>query len=527
MPTSHRASGLGRFPGRLWLLAGVLVTAAGCGAAGLSQGAAGGDTGRVGEAFRYPLKPGNHVLTVSALGALVASKDYDVIVAGGLGRSTIEYIAEEGSAVTSGTLILKLATERIERQVRNAQVELTRAQAELKKQEQQQKVTLAEAEDALRQKQVQLENARKQLELLEKGSDAEELERAQLKIRSFEKEVSERVRRLAVQDELRAKGFASQLQYEEAKDALERSRLQLGKERNLLAKLQEGAREAERERLRLSMRKFASEATLARRALDEKSAVAKLELQKTALDVDHRKAALAERERTISQCKITAPIPGTVVHQENIFMGGQRFAVGSTVWGGMRVIKLVQLGTLQANVAVSEQQIDRVKPKAPVELSVRAAPERKWPARVTRISGVAHLREADDPRGPKDFDVVLDLEEKADELLPNLQVSASIETQRLNGVFKVPRDAALPSTGSEASGLPSTSEVVVLVGSGERAAERRTVKLAASDEDFFYVRDGLAAGEWLSLLTGDTGAWTAARKPASKGDARSGPGGTP
>ncbi len=524
MPTRRRASGLGRFPGQLWLLTGVLMTAAGCGIAGLSGGAPAGETARVGEAFRYPLKRGNHVLTVGAQGALVASKDFDVIVAGGLGRSTIEFIAEEGSAVTSGALLLKLATERIERQVRNAQAELSRAQAELKKQEQQKKVTLAEAEDALRQKQVQLENARKQLELLEKGSDAEELERARLKIRSCEKELSERVRRLAVQDELRAKGFASQLQYEEAKDALERSRLQLGKERNLLAKLEEGAREAERERLRLAMRKYGSEAALARRALDEKAAVAKLELQKTALDVDHRKAALAERQRTIGQCKITAPIPGTVVHQENIFMGGQRFAVGSAVWGGMRVIKLVQLGQLQANVTVSEQQIDRIKPKAPVALSVRAAPDRKWTARVARISGVAHLREADDARGPKDFDVVLDLEGKADELLPNLQVTGSIETQRLNGVFRVPRDTTLPAGGSEASSLPSTSEVVVLVGSGDGAAERRTVKLAGADEDFVYVRDGLADGEWLSLLTGDAGLPRPARKSPS-GGGRPGPGG--
>ncbi len=435
----------------------------------------------------FTVSAGDHPFIVRARGLVAAEVEMDLIVPSGLGSPIIETLAEQGTVVKKDDVVVGLSIFDVEKEVRKAQIELARKKAELSRREREDGIKIAEYEDKLRQKQHNLDASRAALALLEAGPDPLEAKRLELKVRAIEIELGDLERKDGTQQALARKGFASSLEADEARGALLRKRLELQKERNLLARERMGARSEDIEKQRLSAASLERQVELARRDLKEQAGILALEREKIALEIQAKEAKVAEKNHAKSQSLLKAPIDGTVIHRQNFF-GREPYQVGSQVWEGASIAQVVRMERPRATVKVSERAIDRVKEDMTAILMLPAEPGRKYTGKVLQVSGVPKPRERGDPAGAKDFEVTLVFEGKASHLKPNLPVIADIETGRLTAVFRVPKETV------DEHEKTRDLKVRKLTASG---VEVVAVKAADEDHNWFYLQSGVAAGDRL------------------------------
>lgn len=187
--------------------------------------------------------------------------------------------------------------------------------------------------------------------------------------------------------------------------------------------------------------------------------------------VEERRLAMEAARRELEATKLVAPFDGVVVSVEA--------KAGESVGASQAVVRLVDLSSLQVEVAVDEVDLPHVRPGQPALVSVKGYPNLVIRGAVERLTPAA--------RSQGDlvlFDVVVRLQEAREELLPGMTATARIEVERADGVLAVPEEAVV-----EAGGRALVSRVV------DGSVELTPVELGVSDGRFVEVRAGLSEGD--------------------------------
>jgi len=98
---------------------------------------------------------------------------------------------------------------------------------------------------------------------------------------------------------------------------------------------------------------------------------------------DQAEAAAAQLRKKVADCRITAPLQGTVI---NKFV-----ELGELVWPGASVVRIADLTDLKINVYVSETTIPRVQLGQKAVVAVDAFDDRTFDGEVVYISPVAEF----------------------------------------------------------------------------------------------------------------------------------------
>jgi hypothetical protein len=136
--------------------------------------------------------------------------------------------------------------------------------------------------------------------------------------------------------------------------------------------------------------------------------------------------------------------------------------VGDTVWPGLTVAKLPELGSLVVKAQLSDVDDGRVVAGMEATCVVDAWPERPLVGRVLSVSPVA--REAEHQSTRRFFSVVLELDDVGPELRPGLSVKADVLVARHEGELVVPRAGLDTSTEPSRAWLASGEAVEVTLG---------------------------------------------------------------
>jgi RND family efflux transporter MFP subunit len=217
-----------------------------------------------------------------------------------------------------------------------------------------------------------------------------------------------------------------------------------------------------------------------------------LDALRAQLATQHRNVEVAERGvnvagRNLDDTVIHAPFsgvvtvkaaqPGEIVSPISAGGGFTRTGIGT----------IVDMESLEVQVDVNENFINRVQPKQTVTARLNAYPDWQIPAHV-----IAVIPTADRSKGT--VLVRIGLDQKDARILPEMGVRVSFLAESRNDGAQPVSGVSVPVAAVQGSG--STGVVFVVRDS---TLERRAVRLGASNSDHVTVASGLAAGEQVAV----------------------------
>ena len=158
------------------------------------------------------------------------------------------------------------------------------------------------------------------------------------------------------------------------------------------------------------------------------------------------------------------------------------------------IATIVDMDTLEVEVDVSENYIDRVRPDGPATIVLDAYSDLEIPAAV-----IAVIPTADRSKGTMKVRVAI--KKKDPRILPEMGARVSFAIAA-DAARPAPRGVAVSREAVKDNGRTGT----VLVVRGDQTLEKREVALGARSQSAIVLMSGVAAGE--RLVTGDTSALT-------------------
>jgi membrane fusion protein (multidrug efflux system) len=185
--------------------------------------------------------------------------------------------------------------------------------------------------------------------------------------------------------------------------------------------------------------------------------------------VQELQAQIEQGELEISRTEITAPFGGYITERQ--------VELGQTVRNQDRLFRLAAFSPLYADVHLSEQETDLVRPgqAAAVMLGVEARDQAQ--GRVARISPIV-----DDSTGT--VKVTIELQPGSREFRPGAFVRVDIQTDTRENTVLIPKRAIVEEDG----------ESYIFMAEGE-TAHRRKVGLGYQNDNEVEIREGVKAGE--------------------------------
>lgn len=259
---------------------------------------------------------------------------------------------------------------------------------------------------------------------------------------------------------------------------------QLDAARAQLAEVRVQLEEAERQLLRT--RELAEKKLLSQQALDtaqanRDAAVARLASTQSSVVVAER--SLAVQQRLLEDTVVRAPFAGVITVKNA--QPGEMISPLSAGGAGTRtgIGTLVDMESLEVEVDVNENFINRVQPGQPVSAKLNAYPEWAIPAEV-----VAVIPAAD--RSKATVKVRVGFKEKDPRILPDMGVRVSFLTETKTASADAPRGVLIAKDALHAGA------VFIL---RDDTLERRAVKVEGTVGDELRVVAGLSGGEVLAI----------------------------
>lgn len=229
------------------------------------------------------------------------------------------------------------------------------------------------------------------------------------------------------------------------------------------------------ERARLALAQSASiarrldhEAERASQLLDKRMIAADV-AERARYDRDAQRAAVDLAALSLSKREIRAPYAGVITRRH--IKQGQWLAPNGLAF------EIADFGDLVAELPVPEKELAGLVAGQPVTIHADAFPEGAFIGSVERIGAVVDAKSGT-------ANVRIDVEEADTPLRPGQFVRIAIERERIADALLIPKAAVLMDAGQ--------TEVFVV---REDRARRQPVRLAAEQEGWVQVLDGLAEGD--------------------------------
>jgi RND family efflux transporter MFP subunit len=230
---------------------------------------------------------------------------------------------------------------------------------------------------------------------------------------------------------------------------------------------------------------FVSQATVDNSQTTMDALTAQLATQRTNIEVAQRNVDVAQRnlDDTVVRAPFSGVVtvkaaqPGEIVSPISAGGGFTRTGIGT----------IVDMDSLEIQVDVNENFINRVEPRQKVSAKLNAYPEWQIPGHV-----IAVIPTADRSKGTVTVRIALD--QKDPRILPEMGVRVSFLAEASADTRAPVPAVSLPADAVEANGSIGVVFVV-----HDSSIERRAVKLGASSAERVTVLSGLSAGERVAV----------------------------
>jgi len=183
-----------------------------------------------------------------------------------------------------------------------------------------------------------------------------------------------------------------------------------------------------------------SEFTTAQTAYD----VAKSTYESSLHEIERAQAGSSQARDQLSKTTIYSPIDGTVTILNSKL--GER-VVATNQFAGTEVMRVADLGHMEARVDVNENDVVNVKVGDKTNVKIDAYGERRFHGTVHQIANTGKMTGAGTQEEVTNFEVKIGIDDHDVTLKPGLSCTADIETNRVKDVVAVPMQSVTIRTG--------------------------------------------------------------------------------
>jgi HlyD family secretion protein len=418
-------------------------------------------------------------------------------------RAKIVSLLGDGAWVKPGDAVVSFDRTPFEEEREKALGELRDAEAAAARAEQERKLQVAKAEQALESARHARKVAALNLESYEKGNGALSVREAEVRAADTGSELDRARRDLADVEEMFRKGFVSEAELARQRgkvaDVERQSRLQSDK----LKAAREVIFPRDLERAKSELAETNDEVARSEAVVYHSQEFYRAAAEAAARKVESTRAALARAEDELAKTTLSSTIEGFLVLQDIPLDSGRRKPqVGDSVWSGQPIATIPDLSQMVVSTRVRETDLHRIKEGLDARLDLEAYPDLVMNGRIDFIGSLAEAT----PDSPwKFFSVRLLVDRTDPRLRPGMSVRVSFLLDVAHAVVIAPADAVFPCTGRPCCYVRRGGEVW-----------EQPVTLGLANETHVEVKDGVEAGDELLLAVPPVGV---RRRPAPRAGA--------
>jgi HlyD family secretion protein len=249
------------------------------------------------------------------------------------------------------------------------------------------------------------------------------------------------------------------------------------------------------------------------KAAETKAEISQASYESALHQIDVARSNLAQNKDLLNKCIIYSPMDGTV-SVLNSEIGERVVATGD--FAGTEVMRVANLGSMEARVDVNENDVVNVKAGNRARVKVDAYPDMILNGKVKRIASTANVKNEGTQQEVTNFEVRIQIIDPKVELRPGMSASVDIETQTVRDVVTVPlqsvtvrdrSDGRTPQelkeererqTGASSTELEKQTvkqlQRVVFRKQGNRV-ELAPVQTGIADNNFIEIKSGVRPGD--------------------------------
>ncbi len=417
---------------------------------------------------------GNISATVSATGAVLPEREVSLAFSASGAIAAVN--AEVGQQVAGGHVLAALDTADLELAVRQAEVGVAQAQAQLRQlQEKPNPVDVAAAQAALDSAQGSLRSTQAAYQQTVKGPDRDTLAAAQAQVDQAKVQLGQAQQAYdKVKDRADVGMMPQSVQLQNATIALETAEAQFRAAQKSVTSAQVSAALAQVAGAEAQVAQAqAGLDKLLRGPSAEQVAIAQA-------GVDQAQLALEQAKRRLANAQLVAPWPG-VVTTVAIVQGGSASL-------GQPAVRLADTTKFHLDVQVDEVDIAVIQSGQTVQVEIDALPDVRLTGKVSRISPASTVSQT----GGVSYSVRLDIDPTDAPLLAGMSTTATIIARTRENVLLVPNRVVQLER--------ETGRTFVERVAGEKL-ERVEVQLGLRDDQTSEVREGVAEGDVLAIIS--------------------------
>ena len=410
------------------------------------------------------------------------------------GRSTIIYLIDEGTAVKKGDLLVELASDQIDEQIRDVEIKAATAEAAYQAAVKEHEILKDENTSKISKARLALRLAEQALEKYEKGEKLVAEQDAKLaleKSRSVSTRSSE-----DYQDsrDLFQQGFITKIELENDRFAeyaagIEVEKAKLAKEvldaytvpmstEEKKSNVEEAGKELDRERK-------AAQASEAKSEAGVKARESELSLVRDKL------AKLQDQKK---KAKITAPADGLVVYAraDDWWRSETHIQVGVQVYERQPIIELPDTRTMKVVVRVHEARTEHLKVGLPAVVEIEGFTGRQFTGKVSKIAVLADSKNRYLNPNLKEYETEIQLDGEFTELKPGTTAHGKITMADVVNAPAVPVQAVFAKGG----------KYYVFVSDAD-AIHPVEVKVGLASNEYVEIKQGLTEGQKVCLAVSE------------------------
>ncbi|MFQ5590468.1 MAG: efflux RND transporter periplasmic adaptor subunit [Phycisphaerae bacterium] len=441
----------------------------------------------------FVVVPRSFNVVLKEKGELKAAKSTDIICEVE-GRSTIISLAEEGAPVSKGDLLVELASDKIDDRI--SQEELKEANAIMAAEAAKTELEIQRDKNASDIRKAGLEIELKQLELekYQSGEWEQKLKDAEIAIDEAKINLERREQDFAAAEELLARKFITQTEYQEEEFKWQKAKWDLEKARKAMEVLKNYTHVADLRRKQADVDEAIKEAQRVRKnaQAEEEKKTRSLESKTKELNITQDQLAKLRTQR--EKCRITAPTPGFVVYYGESWRwgSGEQIKEGAEVHERQILMQLPDTSEMIVSLRVHEAKTDKLHLGQQAVVQVEGMPGQQFHGRVSKIAAVADTQNRWLNPDLKEYETEITLEPNEAKLTPGVTAHVEILVNTVNNRLAVPVQSVFSKSGQR---------YVFRRNHGE--LEPVEVQLGSVGTEWVEISSGLSEGDRILLAFND------------------------
>jgi HlyD family secretion protein len=435
---------------------------------------------------------GDVAVTLVEPGTLAAARSVTLSSEIRSNRAKIVTLLADSTWVNPGDVVVAFDTTPFEEERDKAAADARDAEAAASRAEQERKLQITKADQALESARHAAKIASLNLESYEKGNGALGVREAEVRAADSGSELERARRDLGDMEQMYAKGFVSEGELTRQRSKVADVERMSGLQRDRLRAAREVIFPRDLERAKSEVGEAKDEVTRAEAILYHSHEFYDAAVQAAARKVESARQALARAEDELRKTTLRAPLAGFVVLQDIPLDSGRRKPqVGDSMWSGQPIVTIPDLSQLVVLTRIRETDLHRIREGLLARLDLEAYPDLVMNGRIDFIGSLA---EAGTDSPWKFFSVRLLVDHSDARLRPGMSVRVSLLLDEARGVIVAPIDAVFSCAGRSCCYVRRGGEVW-----------EQPVTLGVANETHAQVREGLAAGDEVLLVVPSSG----------------------